>query len=916
MSNLGPQKQNSSYAGILQIPGGITSSLQTVTDGLGNATGLSISTTAISGIGIVSSTAQNLYGGVAGAIVYQSAAGATSFVVPGTTGQLLSTNGGLAPTFVTVDANYVDAVATSGDSMTGALNMTGNLITNLATPVASTDAATKAYVDSIATGLQVKTAATCATTTNLASLSGLLTIDGVTVTAGQRVLVKNQTASQNNGIYVAAAGAWSRSTDADSWAELVGAAVFVTSGSVNGSTTWVCNVAPNGTLGTTSVTFVQFGASSSYTAGTGLTLAGNQFSITAPVTPALGGTGVTSLTGIPYGNNTSAFTVATGSQIASQIGSNAVAKATNIAGGGANRIPYQSATDTTGFLPAGTSGQILTSGGSGAVPFWQDNNNGIWYGATPPVDTTLYPQWWNTTNGTLYVYYATNGTGPTWVESDANGVGSGNSYLTVSRNGTPVANAVARLSSDMFGDYINVMDFGAYNDATHTAETTTAFQNAISYVQGLGGGTIYIPCGSYSVNSIQITGSNISIIGGGTNSTVLRPATSGINVVYGTNIANILVEGLAIECASGISNITGFSFVETERVVLSGVRVNGAVTAFYLDRGKSHKLLDCMSSGNTYYPAGSLVLTSTTTTGTDPWIFSTHVHNYTCQNTGNGTISPCIQVTRGIGVFFQQIQLTDVTTGGNGSIGIRFTGDCQGCTVDTLIMGRPNYGLFIEKGTDAYPPTFCKFVNFDIDQGLIAPVVVDASSYHIFDNMFITAGGGNLGATAFTIQGNSDFLTLSKIYFSNYSDPTGHGIAMTNCGNVVITDCTFVSCTTGIGFVSNCYRCLVQGNTFYTDVTTPITGSLNSQSNYIVNNIGASLTANSPTVAVPASGVAQSNVYAAPATVYVQGTLNSVTVSGKTINGFTGSLSFRVLPSQDITLNYSGATPTWNWILE
>lgn len=101
--------------------------------------------------------------------------------------------------------------------------VTNATITNLAlttgtistAPTSNNDLVNKAYVDAAAQGLQLLQPATVATTTNLASLSGLLTIDGVTVTAGQRVLVKNQTSAQFNGVYVAAAGAWSRSTDTD-----------------------------------------------------------------------------------------------------------------------------------------------------------------------------------------------------------------------------------------------------------------------------------------------------------------------------------------------------------------------------------------------------------------------------------------------------------------------------------------------------------------------------------------------------------------------------------------------------------------------------------------------------------------------------------------------------------------------------
>ena len=155
----------------------------------------------------------------------------------------------------------------------------GFKITNVAEPTLSTDAATKNYVDSVAQGLDVKASVRAATTANI-TLSGAQTIDGVSIVAGDRVLVKNQSTASANGIYVAAAGAWARSSDADAWQELVSAFVFVETGTTNADTGWVCTIDPGGTLGSTAVTFSQFSGSGTYTAGTGLTLTGTVFSIT------------------------------------------------------------------------------------------------------------------------------------------------------------------------------------------------------------------------------------------------------------------------------------------------------------------------------------------------------------------------------------------------------------------------------------------------------------------------------------------------------------------------------------------------------------------------------------------------------------------------------------------------------------
>jgi hypothetical protein len=146
-------------------------------------------------------------------------------------------------------------------------------------PTSGNDVVNKTYLDYFAAGLSWKQPVLCATTTNI-TLSGLQACDGVTPTAGDRVLVKSQTTASQNGIYLASATAWSRSPDADTWNELISAICFIETGSTLSGSAWYCTAQPGGTLGTTAVNWSNFSVAASYSAGTGLTLASNVFSIT------------------------------------------------------------------------------------------------------------------------------------------------------------------------------------------------------------------------------------------------------------------------------------------------------------------------------------------------------------------------------------------------------------------------------------------------------------------------------------------------------------------------------------------------------------------------------------------------------------------------------------------------------------
>ena len=166
-----------------------------------------------------------------------------------------------------VRTNRVDQLASATNPVTGV------------TPTADDHFATKGYVDGVAQGLDIKEAARVATTANI-TLSGTQTIDGVSVVADNRVLVKNQTNSSQNGLYLCKASSWTRTDDLATGADASSVFVFISEGSTQADQGFVCSTDKgSAVVGTNNLTFTQFSGSGSLTAGDGLDKSGNEFSV-------------------------------------------------------------------------------------------------------------------------------------------------------------------------------------------------------------------------------------------------------------------------------------------------------------------------------------------------------------------------------------------------------------------------------------------------------------------------------------------------------------------------------------------------------------------------------------------------------------------------------------------------------------
>ena len=358
----------------------------------------------------------------------------TSLLTPvvttsGATSLTLNTNSNSGPGASVTVQSGTNSNVNLAPSGTGTVDVGSARITSLATPTQSTDAATKAYVDATSTGLDVKQSVRMATTANLtatASGTGLgktltnsgtqavFAVDGVTAVVGDRVLVKNQATTANNGIYtVTTVGTVStnwvltRATDADNSTPTTevtpGMFTFIEEGSTLANTGWVLSTTGAITLDTTGLTFTQFSGAGTYLASNGVQLVGNTFSVnlgtnssltttggTLQVDSGIAGNGLTYTNGVidVVGTTNRISVTANAIDISSSyVGQNTIttlgtvttgtwnANVLTYAYGGTGQssyakgdILYASATNTLSTLTAGTDGMVLQQ--QSGVPSW------------------------------------------------------------------------------------------------------------------------------------------------------------------------------------------------------------------------------------------------------------------------------------------------------------------------------------------------------------------------------------------------------------------------------------------------------------------------------------------------------------------------------------------------------------------
>jgi len=477
---------------------------------------------------------------------------------------------GLHITNSTIDSTTIGATTPSTGSFTNMTTITGQVTS---TPVNPNDLTNKSYVDAVIQGLSFKAPAQVTTTANI-TLSGLQTIDGYTTVAGDRVLVRNQTLTQNNGIYNASATAWTRSSDADTYAELVAAFIFVENGTIYTGSAWVSTIPATGTLGTTPITFTQFSNTALYNAGTGLTLSAYTFSITPVGTAGI------------YGSASSVPVITTNAS-----GQVSAVTNTSIAIAGSQ---ITSGTIGTSYLSGSYTG--ITGVGTLTAGTWNASTIGVGYGGT---GATTFTAGYLKASGTSA--FSTVASIPS---SDITGLG------TMS---TQNANAVAITGGTISG----------LTSPLPVASGGTGANSLTGYIIGSGttaftaSSTIPTTNLSGTITNAQLANSSITINGNsvslGGSTTVTANTTNTLTI--GTGLSGTSFNGSS---AVTIANTGVLSFSAGTTGLSPSTATTGAVTLsglLALSNGGTNANLTASNGGVIYSTASAFAISTVGTSG-------------------------------------------------------------------------------------------------------------------------------------------------------------------------------------------------------------------------------------------------------------------------------------------------------------
>lgn len=467
--------------------------------------------------------------------------------------------------------------------------------------------------------------------------------------------------------------------------------------------------------------------------------------------------------------------------------------------------------------------------------------------------------------------------------------------------------AVQRTVQSKLRDRLSVADFGALQTA---ADNANAFQLAANACNNNGGGTVFVPAGTWKIASTITMYPNVEFVGDGEFSTIIVPTAINMTLFSFINssltLAYCAIRDLTI--APSVSGVTGIKWTLCRFTAITNVNFIGCAQNFVIDRGYFHTIQNILSEGSSTLAAGGATCTSTVDTD---YVYHATISNYVLVNQGTGVPSIGLYLRRAI-----DFVLTDVHAyGAQGCDILVIENDSQAVKVKGLNVDGCTAGVILQQGSGvAVKPSFTSISNSHIDQPQAFGIQLNGAIATTLSDVMVTPNIANINIPCFFLVSAQDTI-INGCICSNFSAAGGAGVQFSGSDQTVIDGCIFLGCNVGIGFSGTPTNVTVGSSNTYPSTPNPIAGSPTGTGNRIQPNQngispGSFVT---PVPSFPASNSPFTNTTGFTCRVFISGgsftVVNLAGVSMSASNSWFGE----VQPGESISITYS-SVPSWSWV--